>query len=173
MTVTAKVDAPITVNPETPGLLLAHGAGNDLDHPLLASVAAALADQGVAIVIRFNFPYMERGRTSPDPQSMLETTYRRAHDLMVDELLEPGAQVFLGGKSLGGRIAAELVSRRHEGKGCRLPGSWSWDILCMHRAGRTICICNPYGGSAFRACSALAAGIRSATPTCYDRCSPG
>jgi len=122
VTVTAKVDAPRSVDAKLPGLLLAHGANNGLDHPLLAQVAAALAEKGVATVVRFNFPYAEHGGTSSDPESVLETTYRRAHDLMVDELLEPGAPVFLGGKSLGGRIAAELVSRYHEGEGLQASG---------------------------------------------------
>jgi hypothetical protein len=107
---------------ETPGLLLAHGANNDLDHPLLASVAARLAQEGVAIVVRFNFPYAERGGTSPDSHSVLETTYRRAYDLLVNEFLEPAAPAFLGGKSLGGRIAAELVSGSHEGDGLLASG---------------------------------------------------
>lgn len=122
VTVTVKVDAPRRVSSETPGLLLAHGANNDLDHPLLAAVATTLAQEGVAVVIRFNFPYVERGGASPDAHSVLETTYRRAHDLLVDELLKPGAPVFLGGKSLGGRIAAELGSRSHEGEGLRASG---------------------------------------------------
>jgi predicted alpha/beta-hydrolase family hydrolase len=122
ITVSAKVDAPRHVKSATPGLLLAHGANNDLDHPLLTAVAAALSQEDVAIVLRFNFPYVERTGTSPDPHSVLETTYRRAHDLLVDELLESGAPVFLGGKSLGGRIAAELVSRREEGEGLQASG---------------------------------------------------
>ncbi len=102
--------------------MLAHGANNDLDHPLLASLATILAGKDVAIVVRFNFPYAERGGTSPDPLAVLETTYRRAHDLLVDELLKPRAPVFLGGKSLGGRIAAELISRYHEGEGLQASG---------------------------------------------------
>ena len=73
VTVTAKVDAPRFVDAKLPGLLLAHGANNGLDYPLLARVAAALAEKGVATVVRFNFPYAERGGTSPDPQSVLRS----------------------------------------------------------------------------------------------------
>ena len=59
--VTAKIDVPDRLTSDTPGLVLAHGANNDLDHPLLASVAARLARENVALVVRFNFPYAERG----------------------------------------------------------------------------------------------------------------
>lgn len=113
VSVTAKVDAPARMRTGTPGLLLAHGANNDLDHPLLAFVAAKLAGEGAALVLRFNFPYAERGSSSPDARPVLENAFRRAHDLLAGELDEAGAgaaPLFLGGKSLGGRFAAEFVS---------------------------------------------------------------
>jgi uncharacterized protein len=69
------------------------------------------------MVIRFNFPYVERGAGSPDSTPVLENAFRRVHDHVVDELLAPGAPMFIGGKSLGGRIAAELISRGEEGEG--------------------------------------------------------
>jgi len=115
VTVTAKVDTPARPTPDTPGLVLAHGANNDLDHPLLASVAATLARESAAFVLRFNFPYTERGATSPDPRPVLEKAYRRAYDLLANDFLGPGAPVFLGGKSLGGRLATELASGAMEG----------------------------------------------------------
>ena len=48
---------------------------------------------------------------------MLENCFRRVHDHVVDELAAPGAPLFIGGKSLGGRTAAELISRGEEGEG--------------------------------------------------------
>jgi predicted alpha/beta-hydrolase family hydrolase len=110
VSVTAKVDAPRQITPSTPGLVLAHGANNNLDHPLLASVALRVAREAATLVLRFNFPYAERGATSPDSRAVLEQTYRRAYELLVGTLLAPGAPVFLGGKSLGGRFAAEFVT---------------------------------------------------------------
>lgn len=115
VSVDAKVDVPGRMTSGTPGLVLAHGANNDLDHPLLASVAGRLAREDAALVLRFNFPYVERGATSPDSRPVLEQTYWRAYDLLVNELLRPGAPVFLGGKSLGGRLAAEFASGAVEG----------------------------------------------------------
>ena len=106
----------------TPGLLLAHGANNRFDHPLLTTVARHLAERGTATVLRFNFPYAERGASSPDPQHRLETAFRRAHDALLDEMVCPPGPLFMGGKSLGARIAAELVSRHHEGEGLLASG---------------------------------------------------
>ena len=45
------------------------------------------------------------------------TASSRVHDHVADELAAPGAPLFIGGKSLGGRIAAELLSRGEEGEG--------------------------------------------------------
>ena len=115
--VTAKVDMPSRIGAKTPVLLLAHGAKNDLDHPLLVAVGRHLAAEAGVMVARFNFPYAERASTSPDSAPILENGFRRVHDHIVDELAAPGAPIFIGGKSLGGRIAAELLSRGEEGEG--------------------------------------------------------
>lgn len=114
---------PESCRPEvTPGLVLAHGANNDLSHPLLVAVATHLAETGAASVLRFNFPYVERGASRPDRPAVLEATFRRAHDALVDDEVCPPGRVFLGGKSLGARVAAELVSRHHEGEGLLTSG---------------------------------------------------
>jgi hypothetical protein len=106
----------------TPALILAHGASNDMTEPLLAAVAQRLGDSGSAGVLRFNFPFTERGAERPDKNPVLEQAFIRAHDtLRDDELCRPGP-VFLGGKSLGARIAAELVSRGPEGEGLTAAG---------------------------------------------------
>ena len=103
-------DAPVT-------LILAHGAKNDLEHPLLVAVAQGLAAMGAASVLRFNFAYAEHGAASPDRLERLEHVYRRAHDTLVDdEVCAPGP-LFMGGKSLGARVAAGLSGRHHEGEG--------------------------------------------------------
>lgn len=106
----------------TPGLVLAHGAKNDLSHPLLEAVAFGLAQAGAAIVLRFNFAYAEHGGDTPDRIERLELAYRRAHDALVDDAVCPPGPVFLGGKSLGARVAAGLASRHHEGEGLLAKG---------------------------------------------------
>jgi hypothetical protein len=120
--VTTKVDMPSRLGPNTPALILAHGANNDLDHPLLATLAKHLAMRAGTMVVRFNFPYAERGSGSPDSATTLENAFKRVHDHVVDELAAPDALVFVGGKSMGGRIAAELVSRGEEGEGLLTAG---------------------------------------------------
>lgn len=86
-------------------LVLAHGAGHGMDTRLLIDIAEALALRGVA-VLRFNFPYMEAGRRAPDPQSRLEVCYRAVAEAIAKEFERP----FLGGKSMGGRIASHIVA---------------------------------------------------------------
>jgi hypothetical protein len=113
--ITAKMEAPAGSKPGSPGLLLAHGANNDLDHPLLAYLASHLAGSADVAVMRFNFPYVERGDKSPDSQTLLEEAFLAAYSSLADTLQPAGAPVFVGGKSLGGRVAAELVSRGADG----------------------------------------------------------
>jgi predicted alpha/beta-hydrolase family hydrolase len=72
---------------------------------LLIDVGEALAERGVA-VLRFNFPYMEAGRRAPDPQPRLEACYRAVAEAVAAEF----RRVYLGGKSMGGRIASHVVA---------------------------------------------------------------
>jgi uncharacterized protein len=88
-------------------VILAHGAGNDLSSSFMAHVADGLANAGLD-VCRFNFLYTERGRRSPDRPAVLEETYRA----VVDEVRSSrsDARLFIGGKSMGGRIASHLAA---------------------------------------------------------------
>lgn len=86
-------------------LVLGHGAGYNMNTRLLVDVAQALASRGVA-ALRFNFPYTEAGRRAPDPQRRLEACYRAVATSVAEEFPRP----FLGGKSLGGRIASHIVA---------------------------------------------------------------
>lgn len=120
--VTVKTDTLATGAGEVPWLILAHGANNNLDFPLLVHLALHLAEKQVASVVRFNFPYVERGVTSPDARHVLEDTFTRIYEHVTGELAPSGAPVFVGGKSLGARTAVELVSRRAEGTGITAAG---------------------------------------------------
>src|SRR5262245_10268642 len=93
-----------------PGVILAHGAGNDMNNPLLVAVHAGLARHGY-LSIRFNFPYTEQGRRAPDPAPVLEACYQSiVRAVRTDEALRP-PQLVIGGKSLGGRIASHLAAQ--------------------------------------------------------------
>jgi len=128
VSITVKIDTPVgtgsggAASSGVPLLILAHGANNDLDFPLLAYLGRHLAETGTASAVRFNFPYVERGVTSPDPRPVLEDTFLQVYRHVVAELAPAVTPVFVGGKSLGGRTAVELVSRRAEGGGVKAAG---------------------------------------------------
>ena len=91
-------------------LVLAHGAGNDMNNPLLSFVHEALAERGV-MTVKFNFPYKERGGKAPDRAPLLEATWQAVvRAVRSDARLAP-ARLFCGGKSMGGRIASQLVAK--------------------------------------------------------------
>ena len=90
-------------------VVLAHGAANTMDHPLLVHLAEELARAGFP-ALRFNFPYSEAGRSSPDPQARLEATWERVlKDLRADADLGP-RPVVAAGKSMGGRVASQMAA---------------------------------------------------------------
>jgi predicted alpha/beta-hydrolase family hydrolase len=85
--------------------VLAHGAGAGKDHPFLARFAAALAERGVE-VLRFDFPYMAAGRRVPDRGPVLEAALAQ---VVAEEARD--LPLFVGGKSMGGRIASQAAAR--------------------------------------------------------------
>jgi predicted alpha/beta-hydrolase family hydrolase len=91
------------------GVILAHGAANDMEHPLLASVAQGLAEAG-CLVLRFNFLYRERGRRSPDRQEILVRTWQSVYGFLRDHPRYRPGTVVASGKSLGGRVASQMVA---------------------------------------------------------------
>jgi len=91
-------------------LVLGHGANNDMDQPLIAGLHERLARQGL-VTVRFNFPYAAEGRKRPDSDEVLEDAFRLVVEY-VGELEEfKGLELYLGGKSMGARIAAQLVAK--------------------------------------------------------------
>ena len=88
-------------------VVLVHGAGGGMNGDFLSTVAHDLATRDCHVV-RFNFPYAEIGRKSPDRQPVLEATW----SAVLGHLASEGDQrpLVLGGKSMGGRIAASVVA---------------------------------------------------------------
>jgi uncharacterized protein len=102
-------------SPDAPALVvLAHGAGAGLDSDFMAFMADALVDHGLQVA-RFNFAYIEQGRKSPDKADVLEETFRAVIDSLADE--RAGKKLVLGGKSMGGRIASQVVAAGTEADG--------------------------------------------------------
>ncbi len=91
-------------------VVLAHGAANTMDHPLLVFLCRELARSGVSC-LRFNFPYSEAGRSKPDSQTMLEAAWRRVLiHVKNDPTLAP-RHVVAAGKSMGGRVASQMAAK--------------------------------------------------------------
>jgi predicted alpha/beta-hydrolase family hydrolase len=88
-------------------LVLAHGAGANQKHPFMVSAATGLAERQVTTTT-FNFSYTEEGRRVPDPAPKLEACFRD----VLSHLRATGSDraVFLGGKSMGGRMASHLAA---------------------------------------------------------------
>ena len=88
-------------------LVLAHGSSQGMHSCLFDAVAQRLENIGIAVV-RFNFPYMEQGKRAPDGRKKLELCYRLV--LADIERRAEGTKIFIGGKSLGARVAVQLAS---------------------------------------------------------------
>jgi predicted alpha/beta-hydrolase family hydrolase len=92
-------------------LLLAHGAGAPQTHPWMVAIARALSARGID-VITFNFQYAEMKRRVPDRNDVLEGTWRAAIEAVRARAdLDQGRPLFVGGKSMGGRIATQVAAR--------------------------------------------------------------
>jgi hypothetical protein len=96
---------------EPPGadrlLVLAHGAGAGMRHPFMAAVADRLAERRIAS-LRFQFPYMEAGRRSPDRAPVATAAVRAA--VAAAAALAPALALFAGGKSFGGRMTSTAAA---------------------------------------------------------------
>lgn len=88
------------------GVLLAHGAGTGQDHPLVAGLAAALADTGLTVVT-FNYPFTEAGKRRPDPPARLLEVHAAVLQWTIGEVRP---RVVMGGRSMGGRMATMLAA---------------------------------------------------------------
>jgi predicted alpha/beta-hydrolase family hydrolase len=105
------VSVEIYEAPEAIALLtLGHGAGTNMSHPSMTSLAIELALRGVTTV-RYNFPYSEKGRKMPDRQPVAIEITR----LLMEEIHRryPDVPLFGGGKSFGGRMTSNMQAVHH------------------------------------------------------------
>jgi predicted alpha/beta-hydrolase family hydrolase len=87
-------------------LVLGHGASTSMRHATLESIAAALADVGIA-TFRYNFPYSEHSRGRDSPQ-VCTATIRSA--VAAAHLAAPDLPLLAGGYSFGGRMTSTAAS---------------------------------------------------------------
>jgi predicted alpha/beta-hydrolase family hydrolase len=91
-------------------LILAHGAGQGMASPFMHRIAQLLAGDNLQ-VIRFNFPYMQAQERSgkkrpPDREAKLLEYWR---EQVRQCRTESSHRLFIGGKSMGGRMASLLA----------------------------------------------------------------
>lgn len=91
------------------GVIIAHGAGNDMHEPMIVKVCERLADSG-HVTLRFNFLYRERGQKSPDSQAKLENTWECIYRFFTELLNYKFKSIIVGGKSMGGRVASQMAA---------------------------------------------------------------
>jgi predicted alpha/beta-hydrolase family hydrolase len=95
------------------GILLAHGAGTNQDHPVVTATRSALAAGGVQ-VLTFNYAYSEAGRATPDSTERLLRVHRAA---LANLAARCEGGTFLAGRSMGGRIGTYLAAEGAEVRG--------------------------------------------------------
>jgi len=93
-------------------VLLAHGAGTDLDAAPLRAVADALAAATIPS-LRFNYPYRDAGRNAPDRPAVLLDATRAAVAELARRTKLAVPQLVIGGRSMGGRYCS-LVAGAEE-----------------------------------------------------------
>ncbi len=94
-------------------VLLAHGAGSDMNGAALIAVADALADAGIPS-LRFNYPYRSAGKNAPDRPKVLDAATRdAAAELARRSKLAP-ERLVLGGRSMGGRYCSLVVGAEED-----------------------------------------------------------
>ncbi len=91
------------------GVIIAHGAGNDMENPLIVSMAEGLAEAGY-ITLRFNFPYREKGKKTPDSQKRLIYTWHKVYQFLQHDSGHVIRSFVAAGKSMGGRIASQMIA---------------------------------------------------------------
>lgn len=98
----------LRTGPSSPCLVLAHGAGAPMDSDFMNEIATLLAQRDVG-VIRFEFAYMQQRRVDgkrrpPNRQPELLALWGQ-----VIAQLGDAENLFIGGKSMGGRMASMVA----------------------------------------------------------------
>lgn len=95
-------------------VIFAHGAGADMTHEFMNELTELLNKQKIN-VLRFNFFYMDRRallgkKFPPDRMPKLLDCYRSVIDYLMTQTKSKSLPLFIGGKSMGSRAAATLLS---------------------------------------------------------------
>ncbi|MEE8158573.1 MAG: alpha/beta family hydrolase [Dehalococcoidia bacterium] len=95
--------------------IYAPGAGSNVNDGFGSHLSHTLGAKGISSV-RFQFPYMEARRRRPDSRPVLEDTWRS----VIKEVGAKGLKLVIGGRSMGGRIASQVVAQGVEAEALAL-----------------------------------------------------
>ncbi len=93
-------------------MTFAHGAGAPMTHPFMTAVSRELERLKIGTV-RFNFPYMENKKGRPDTPAVAHATIEAVASFTQKQY--KGVPLFLSGKSFGGRMSSQYVSKFEPG----------------------------------------------------------
>ena len=93
-------------------VVLGHGAGASQASGFMRMYAKGLAARGLD-VMTFNFVYMEQGRSVPDQKQKLESCFEAVIETALKHKKLKNNRVVIGGKSMGGRIASQVMAGEH------------------------------------------------------------
>ena len=91
------------------GLLLAPGASADRDQATLVAIDRELSAADVEVA-RMDFGYRRAGRRAPDKQAVLVDAVVAEAAALAESAGVAPAHIFLGGRSMGGRICSIAVA---------------------------------------------------------------
>lgn len=89
-------------------MILAHGAGAGMRHQFMEALSAQLSEVAIG-TMRFNFPFTEKGKKTPDPAPVAEKTISVVWNKAAE--LFPKVPLFGAGKSFGGRMSSHVLSK--------------------------------------------------------------
>lgn len=91
-------------------LIIAHGAGRDMSSKFISQIHQGISENDI-LTVKFNFPYMEMGLKAPNTPHVLEETWQKVIDAVIEKTGVARKQIFLSGVSMGGRYATILASK--------------------------------------------------------------
>lgn len=86
---------------------IAHGAGADMHHSFMVTLAQSLSEKGIG-TLRFNFPFTENKKGRPDTPAVAHQTIEAA--ILKAQKLFPKLPLFVAGKSFGGRMTSQYLA---------------------------------------------------------------
>ena len=99
----------LAANP-TAAFVIAHGAGAGQSSPFMTRFARGMVERGISAAT-FDFPYIRDRRKVPDKAEKLEACWGEA--IMAAKTELGSVPLFIGGKSMGGRIASQVAAGEH------------------------------------------------------------